>query len=396
MPEAETQLVKYQPTAPVGTARHFGALLRQLQGEFAKVVAEGVSMERILQTAMIAVQKNPKLIECSQGSVVGALLEASQLGLEVGGATHEASLVPFKTKTGMHAQLIPEYRGKIKLMRNAGASRVAAAIVYHKDKFDIDRVAGTITHEFDARKSASERGGPMGAWALVKSGEETNVDYMGADEIAAIRARSKAKDSGPWVTDELEMWKKTVIHRVSKLCPMSVTPPRERRRLTPEEALGLSDALDEQTFELAELPEAEAEAPAIQQGSGETKTEAVTREAKRQKADRTKQEAAAQVTEDLAEPEPGSLEDLDRELAEHDAEVPKGRLLSDAQIEAIYTEIKSAHPPEMSDDEAVTDFDQKFVEAFKALDYRQLEDLQPADALSFSLLLNSFGIKAPR
>ena len=31
-----------------------------------------------------------------------------------------------------------------------------------------------------------------------------------------MQMRSPAKDSGPWKTDKLEMWKKTVIRRMSK------------------------------------------------------------------------------------------------------------------------------------------------------------------------------------
>ena len=44
---------------------------------------------------------------------------------------------------------------------------------------------------------------------------------MSVDEIEAIRRRSKAGNSGPWVTDWNEMAKKTVFRRLTKWLPLS-------------------------------------------------------------------------------------------------------------------------------------------------------------------------------
>jgi hypothetical protein len=43
---------------------------------------------------------------------------------------------------------------------------------------------------------------------------------MTKDEVDAIRKRSKASGSGPWVTDYNEMAKKTVVRRASKKWPL--------------------------------------------------------------------------------------------------------------------------------------------------------------------------------
>lgn len=44
---------------------------------------------------------------------------------------------------------------------------------------------------------------------------------MSKEEIDAVRRRSKAVSSGPWVTDYFEMAKKTAFRRVSKWIPLS-------------------------------------------------------------------------------------------------------------------------------------------------------------------------------
>jgi recombination protein RecT len=45
---------------------------------------------------------------------------------------------------------------------------------------------------------------------------------MTTAQIEAIRSRSKSKDNGPWMTDWVEMAKKTVLRRLFKMLPVSV------------------------------------------------------------------------------------------------------------------------------------------------------------------------------
>lgn len=47
------------------------------------------------------------------------------------------------------------------------------------------------------------------------------TDVMSKDELDSIKARSASakKGSGPWITDEGEMQKKTVVKRASKYWP---------------------------------------------------------------------------------------------------------------------------------------------------------------------------------
>ena len=47
-------------------------------------------------------------------------------------------------------------------------------------------------------------------------------DYMSRAEVERIRARSKARDFGPWKTDYIAMAEKTLIRRAARWLPMSV------------------------------------------------------------------------------------------------------------------------------------------------------------------------------
>jgi recombination protein RecT len=59
------------------------------------------------------------------------------------------------------------------------------------------------------------------AVAKLKDGG-TQFEVMSRAEVDAIRARSKAGRSGPWVTDYQAMAQKTVIRRLFKYLPVSI------------------------------------------------------------------------------------------------------------------------------------------------------------------------------
>jgi recombination protein RecT len=52
-------------------------------------------------------------------------------------------------------------------------------------------------------------------------GDVTKTEVMSRDDVEAIRKRSRAGSSGPWVTDWNEMAKKTVWRRTQKWLPLS-------------------------------------------------------------------------------------------------------------------------------------------------------------------------------
>ena len=146
----------------------FPAMLEQFKGEVARALPRHLSPDRIVRVALTAFRLNPKLADVDPRSVFAAVIQSSQLGLEVG-LMGEAHLVPF----GRQCQLIPGYQGLVKLARNSGIVQdVYAHEVRINDKFDI--VLGlnrTLMHEplkqngFPA--SDEERGPIVGFLSLI-------------------------------------------------------------------------------------------------------------------------------------------------------------------------------------------------------------------------------------
>lgn len=224
------------PSAPAQSngdeTRKNGMTIREARGflsspammeQLAAAAAKAMDPERLVRVALVAMAKQPKLLTCSQESIALALMEAGSLGLAPMGVLGEAYLVPYwnKNKRCNEAQLQIGYRGLVKLARRSGSVfNVQADVVREGDFFEWEK---GLTPRLVHRPAQSGQRGPLTyayAAAWVKDGPPP-FDVMDLDEIEAIRKRSKSADDGPWVTDFLEMAKKTVIRRLCKSLDLS-------------------------------------------------------------------------------------------------------------------------------------------------------------------------------
>ncbi len=206
------------------------AMLAKYQGQIEAVLPKHMTPTRVLKMIVGAINKTPALLNCTPMSVINAVLTASMLGLEIGPG--QAYLVPF----GKECTLLIDYRGKIDLaIRSGKVTDIDLEVVYSREKFRIYRdETGTkrIEHEPMYYRigengehfpiTEKDRGVPIGAYAfaVMKEGPPKIV-FMPAIDIDAIRNKSRQKDGAPWKDNTMEMWKKTVAHRICKTLPMS-------------------------------------------------------------------------------------------------------------------------------------------------------------------------------
>jgi len=165
-----------------------------------------------------AVARTPKLAQCTMSSIVRAVLLAAELGLEAGSGTGHAYLVPF----GNEAQLIVGYRGLLDLVRRTGdVSSVTTNAVYEGDEFEIEfGLQDKLRH---VPKADPDPAKLVAVYAVVRFRDGSHqMGYMTRKQVDTIRARSRAGNAGPWVTDYAEMARKTVLRNVLKYCPMSL------------------------------------------------------------------------------------------------------------------------------------------------------------------------------
>ena len=215
-----------------------------MRSQFALALPKHLTAERFCRIAITALTRTPKLAECTQESFMRCLLDLSALGIEPDG--RRAHLIPY----GKECTLILDYKGIAELIMRSGlVSSIHADKVCDSDDFQVDR-GKILCHRINYRE---ERGKAYAFYAIItmKDGSE-KAEVMTRGEVESIKARSRAGNSGPWVTDFDEMGKKTVFRRASKWLPLSpeirdgieadddtfgsslrdVTPPREERVTT--------------------------------------------------------------------------------------------------------------------------------------------------------------------
>jgi recombination protein RecT len=222
-----TQAVATQQTAALQKFNSVATLLQseKVQNAIARALPRHITPERMIRVAMTAIQKTPKLAECDQRSLISAIVQAAELGLEPNTPLGHAYLIPYfnKNTKRTEAQLMPGYRGFMALARRSGQVQgIYAEIVYEKDFFEITYgLNKDLIHK--PALNEEDRGQMVGAYAVAKFKDGyTDFEYMDAVEIGKIRKRSKSPDNGPWVTDTGEMWRKTPIRRLAKRLPLSI------------------------------------------------------------------------------------------------------------------------------------------------------------------------------
>lgn len=210
------------------------ALLEKSKPQLALAVPSHLKVDRLLRVAMTSIQKNPKLLDATPTSLIGAVMECAQLGLEPDGLLGHAYLVPFKNKKSdgqwvTEVTLIPGYKGLYKLVRNSGElSTVTAEVVYRQDQFTVVKGLDPKLEHVPAEDVQEVSNEDIRAFYAVARLKDGGVQFvlLWKWQVDAIRSRSKAKDSGPWVTDYVEMGKKTALRQLAKLLPTSVEVQR--------------------------------------------------------------------------------------------------------------------------------------------------------------------------
>lgn len=182
--------------------------------QLAMALPKQFSAERFIRVAMTQLATNPKLQECTIESVTNCLLRCAQYGIEPDG--RRAHLIPFNRE----CTLILDYKGIAELVRRSGdVSYIHADVVRENDDFDYIFGSGAFLKHKPAIKA---RGDIICTYSFVKLKDGCeDFDVMSLEDINAIRNKSKAKSSGPWVDHFAEMAKKTVFRRHSKWLPLS-------------------------------------------------------------------------------------------------------------------------------------------------------------------------------
>jgi len=192
--------------------------------QFATALPKHVNSERFVRIAITTIRQNPKLAQCSQESLLGALMVSAQLGLEPG-TLGQCYLIPFENKKlgKVECQFQIGYKGLIELLRRSGQlSDIYSYAVYENDDFEITY---GLSRDLKHKPNFSDRGEIIGfyAVAILKDGAKA-FEYMTKDEVVKHeeKYRKGSYKNDVWNKNFEEMAQKTVVKKLLKWLPVSV------------------------------------------------------------------------------------------------------------------------------------------------------------------------------
>lgn len=216
-------------------------------GAIQMALPKHLNPDRFARVFYTTILKTPKLLECEPRSLVSALIQCSELGLEPINALGQIYLLPFYNSKArrFEVQIIPGYRGYIQLAQNSGKIvDISAHVVYENEPFEL--VFGTEEKVIHTPKPPSERGDKkIGVYArAVFANKTVKTIWLWTEDVYKHRESSSGawemdwntkppkpvldKDgnkvlgkTSPWRLWEDEMFCKTAIRTMAKFLPLS-------------------------------------------------------------------------------------------------------------------------------------------------------------------------------
>lgn len=212
----------------------------RVKDQLAMALPKWLGADRLLRIVFSSAIRNPKLLECTQESILQSVMMCAQLGLEP--ILGRAYLIPYNNSKRINGKWVkvpecqfqPGYQGLVDLARRSGVIQdVWGHVVHEKDDFDIELGTDRRIHFKPCMKDdPGEAIGAFAIWAL--DGGLFHPEFMPIHEINKRRDRSQAwqyaksnpgnknAQDCPWVQWPDEMRLKTVIKHSSKLVPASI------------------------------------------------------------------------------------------------------------------------------------------------------------------------------
>lgn len=212
-----------------------------VKAQFKQVLPDHMKPDKFMRILISAVNRTPKLRECTPSSVLSAMLQSAALGLEPNTPLGDAYLIPFynhKTKV-TECQFMLGYQGIITLGRNSGAfSALFSEAVYEGDVFEYEYGSNHHLKHIPSISGRGERPKLYYAYAKLKDGGES-FKVMSREDIERhamkfSKSQSNGTMYGPWVDNFDAMAMKTMIKQLFKLMPLS---PEVRNKIATDETI---------------------------------------------------------------------------------------------------------------------------------------------------------------
>lgn len=209
------------------------AFFESQKSTLAAVLPKHVGADRMLKIALGALRTTPKLMQARTDTLLGAIIQCAQLGLEPNTPLGHAYLIPFENRSKgiTEVQIVFGYKGLIDLARRSGQIvSIAAHEVRENDHFEYEY--GLDEKLVHRPCLTGDRGAVTAFYAVAKLvGGGYAFEVMSRADVETIRnesqgwktaVRFKKEAQSPWGAHFVEMGRKTVLRRLFKFLPVSI------------------------------------------------------------------------------------------------------------------------------------------------------------------------------
>lgn len=235
----------------------FLALLDSMKHEIAKALPTHLTPERMIRVARTAFSRNLKLKECDPYSVIAAVVEASQMGLELNTKLGHAYLIPRyngKTKR-MEAEFQIGYKGLLTLAYRTGKYKMIDAYkVYENDEFDYSYGLDQYLRHKPAKVSSGEPTDYYAVYKTLSGGEGFKV-------LSREKIQDHAKKHSQGYDESYSPWQKTFDKMAMKTMIIMVLDYAEKSIELQQQISSDGTVIDWEAMKSAKAEEAE---PAVQ------------------------------------------------------------------------------------------------------------------------------------
>jgi recombination protein RecT len=224
MSEKDNMAMRYPPNTGVDPYKKAQAYLKAMTPAIAEALpkSNGMSAERLSRITLTTLRQNPKLLECSIESLLAAVLQSAQLGLEPN-LLGSCYFIPYKGTVSFQIG----YKGLIDLVcRKGEVLSIVAQEVRAGDYFHYEFGRNETLKHIPAPNSERGEIQYYYAYANLKNGGFT-FQVMHISDIEKIRNEYSIsykydQKNSIWVKHFESMAIKTVIKKLVKLLPVSV------------------------------------------------------------------------------------------------------------------------------------------------------------------------------
>lgn len=174
----------------------------------------GVTAERLVRVFLLEIFERPELRECTEESLLAALIESGRTGLEIGGPMPQAYIVPYKRR----AVFVVGYRGLVDMVLRSGrVTGLNVELVYQGDTFHREPgIYGKLIHRASDAPDRESRPITHVYSEFEMTDGKVRRFCMSAEQInkhAEHFSKTFSQPEGAWKTSWEAMASKTLIRR---------------------------------------------------------------------------------------------------------------------------------------------------------------------------------------